>query len=459
MYFKISASFILLLAGFLFAAPITIFSQTGDTTKTAVLDSSQKTIEQPALDSTQTLSSDLTQLFYKLITDSSNAIIHYDIAMEYLKIGRKNYALTYLEKTIQIDPSYLDARYHKGDLLLANGKRRSAYQEFLAIMRDYKGDAYLDRLASRFVSPYNVTQITKNSYNDIIPSLSPDGNRIVFQSDRKGNWDIYFMDLNAGESSLVQLTTDPGSDENPSFSSDGRQITFASTREDKGTKTFKTREIFVMDRNGKNVRKVTSSYGSDNWGPAFMDTTSLVFASDRSDFSPHPFWEKTSSIYTIEKSGNFMFKFLGADDQTYIDPSFGGDNILFSARKSDTEYDIGFLPVKGKAEIQYLTKSAGMNIQSNVSGNHQYVGFVSNRDGNFEIYKMQTDGSEQTRITFDDGDDLFPKMNNDGSKIIFCSNRTGNYQIYQAVLGSTSSITANDVITALEKKVASATDD
>ena len=75
-----------------------------------------------------------------------------------------------------------------------------------------------------------------------------------------------------------------------------------------------------------------------------------------------------------------------------------------------------------------------------------------------EVYKMQIDGSEQTRITFDDGDDLFPKLNYDGSKIIFCSNKTGNYQIYQAVLGSTTSITVNDVITALEKKIASATD-
>ncbi len=416
-------------------------------------------IQQRELDSTMTLSSDLTQLFYKWINDSTNANLNYDIAVEYLKIGRKNYALAYFEIAIKNDPSHLDARYHRGDLLLSKGKRRSAYQDYLAIIRDYKGDTYLDRLASRFVSPYTVTRVTNNSGNDVMPAIHPDGNRIVFQSDRKGNWDIYFMDLNAGESSVVQLTTDPGSDENPSFSTDGRQIAFASTREDKGAKTFKAREIFVMDRNGKNVRKVTSSYGSDNWSPVFMDTVSIVFASDRSDFSPHPFWQKTSSIYTIEKSGNFMFKFLGADGKTYIDPSFAGDKILFSERISDDEYNIGFLPDEGKAEIQYLTKSSGMNIQSSVSGNNQYAAFVSNRDGNFEVYKMQIDGSEQTRITFDDGDDLFPKLNSDGTKILFCSNRTGNYQLYLAVLGSTSSVTVNDVISALEKKIASSTDD
>ncbi len=449
MYPRISAA--ICIAVLFFVLPVPLLSQAEDSTQTIV--------QQPSLDSTQTLSSDLTQLFYKWIADSLNAGLNYDIAMEYLKISRKEYALKYFDRAISLDPAQLDARYQKGDLLLTKGKRRSAYQEYLAIMRDYKGDAYLERLAARFVSPYTITQVTRNSYNDIMPSLSPDGNRIVFQSDRKGNWDIYFMDLNTGESSVLQLTTDPGADENPAFSPDGRQIAFASTREDKGAKTFKTREIFVMDRNGKNVRKVTSSYGSDNWSPVFMDTVSLVFASDRSDFSPNPFWEKTSSIYTIEKSGNFMFKFLGADNHTYIDPSFAGDKILFSARKSDQEYDIGILPVEGKTDIQYLTKSAGMNIQSSVSGNHQSVAFVSSRDGNFEIYKMQIDGSEPTRITFDDGDDLFPKLNNDGSKIVFCSNRGGNYQIYQAVLGSTSSITVNDVISALEKKITSASDD
>jgi Tol biopolymer transport system component len=59
------------------------------------------------------------------------------------------------------------------------------------------------------------------------------------------------------------------------------------------------------------------------------------------------------------------------------------------------------------------------------------IAFSSNRDGNWEIYVMNADGSGATRLTINrSADDGSPTWSPDGTKIAFHSDRTGNYEIY-----------------------------
>lgn len=58
------------------------------------------------------------------------------------------------------------------------------------------------------------------------------------------------------------------------------------------------------------------------------------------------------------------------------------------------------------------------------------IAFQSGRDGNHEIYVMQSDGSAQTRITNEPADDGWPSWSPDGKQIVFCSRRDGNWEIY-----------------------------
>src|ERR671931_389439 len=56
--------------------------------------------------------------------------------------------------------------------------------------------------------------------------------------------------------------------------------------------------------------------------------------------------------------------------------------------------------------------------------------FETNRDGNEEIYTMNSDGTNRVDLTRNPADDTDPRWSSDGSRIVFASNRTGNYQIY-----------------------------
>ena len=58
------------------------------------------------------------------------------------------------------------------------------------------------------------------------------------------------------------------------------------------------------------------------------------------------------------------------------------------------------------------------------------IAFTSNRDGNYEIYVMNSDGSEQINLTNNPADDGYTSWSPDGKKIAFTSARDGNNEIY-----------------------------
>ncbi len=58
------------------------------------------------------------------------------------------------------------------------------------------------------------------------------------------------------------------------------------------------------------------------------------------------------------------------------------------------------------------------------------LAFVSERDGNREIYTMRLDGSQVARLTHHGEEDRFPTWSPDGQQIAFCTKRDGNWEIY-----------------------------
>jgi Tol biopolymer transport system component len=78
-----------------------------------------------------------------------------------------------------------------------------------------------------------------------------------------------------------------------------------------------------------------------------------------------------------------------------------------------------------------ITQIARGNDSPSWSPDGTKIAFSSNRDGNWEIYVMNADGSGVTRLTTNrSADDASPAWSPDGTKIAFHTNRDDNYEIY-----------------------------
>jgi TolB protein len=139
----------------------------------------------------------------------------------------------------------------------------------------------------------NPRRLTTTVGYDAEATIGPDG-RIVFTSVRDGDMEIYSM--NGDGSDVRRLTNRPGPDGGPWFSRDGKQIVFRgrTIAEQKELGDYQsllkdelwrptTLEIFVMNRDGSNLRQVTR-LGGANFAPAWHpDGKRIIFASNARD--------------------------------------------------------------------------------------------------------------------------------------------------------------------------------
>jgi Tol biopolymer transport system component/predicted Ser/Thr protein kinase len=102
-------------------------------------------------------------------------------------------------------------------------------------------------------NPVQLTSFGGSTVNGF-PSWSPDGRQIAFDSNFKGNWDIYVIDAEGG--APHPLTTDSGADARPSWSRDGRWIYFASTRTG-------TNQVWKVSAEGGRPIQVTRAGGNN----------------------------------------------------------------------------------------------------------------------------------------------------------------------------------------------------
>jgi Tol biopolymer transport system component len=108
--------------------------------------------------------------------------------------------------------------------------------------------------------------LSKNNFFDGTPAWSPDGNRIIFTSNRDEKiLQIFVMD--ADGSNVIQLTDENADHFDPSWSSDGKSIVY---RVDINKGGLIKGQIYVMDADGSNKRHVSDSSsinGAPSWSP------------------------------------------------------------------------------------------------------------------------------------------------------------------------------------------------
>lgn len=146
-------------------------------------------------------------------------------------------------------------------------------------------------------------KLTSSTRIDSAPQYSPDGKRIVFQSDRTGSNEIWMCDSDG--SNLVQVTFLNGFSGTPRWSPNGQQIAFDSQPGGKGS-------IYVINAEGGTPRPIVTD-DSNNFVPSWSrDGRSIYFASNRTGESQ--VWkvpaEGGEAVQVTSQGGGLAFESL-----------------------------------------------------------------------------------------------------------------------------------------------------
>lgn len=142
--------------------------------------------------------------------------------------------------------------------------------DFIVFASDRDGNEEIYRLS---LADLAVTRLTyREQTADRSPSLSPDGTKIAFQSYVDKNWEIFVMDVDGRN--VKRLTFNPAHDALPAWAPNGNKIAFTSDRAGNA-------EIFAMDVDGTNKKNLSNNPANDQWPTWSPDSTMLAFQSDR----------------------------------------------------------------------------------------------------------------------------------------------------------------------------------
>ena len=189
-------------------------------------------------------------------------------------------------------------------------------------------------------------------------------------------------------------------------------------------------QVYTINPDGSGEEILTdlpTRDGDPSWSP---DGTKIAFESFRDDGSE-------AYVMNADGTGVTRLTFNGPAEDRGTNWSPDGSQIVFhSARFEPSE------PGPGHSALEVFIMNADGSDQTRLTHNDFQdslpdwsadgrIAFNTNRDaGDHEVYSMNTDGSDQTRLTVSLGEDAHPSYSPDGSQIAFHSRRTGPLNIF-----------------------------
>ncbi len=172
-------------------------------------------------------------------------------------------------------------------------------------------------------------------------------------------------------------------------------------------------DLYIMETDGDNQERLTTSgvrVGNYSLSP---DGRRIIFNLDE------------DNMCTINDDGTWLISILSGQDAFEPAWSPDGTRIAFQLWEEGTA-EIYVMDVDG-GNLTRLTHNSYYDDYPAWSPDGTQIAFVSGRDGNSEIYVMNADGSDQHRLTNNSAWDILPAWSPDGSEILFQSDRGRNY--------------------------------
>lgn len=230
---------------------------------------------------------------------------------------------------------------------------------------------------------FDQRRITGHRSISMSPAWSPSGDAVAYVSFFAGGGPaVYLADITSGRKSPV--VTDGSLNSSPSFSPDGQHIVFARSA---GSNI----EIFVCDRDGKNLRRLTNSPGIDTnpaWSPSGQE---IAFTSSRAG---------GPQIYVMDDEGTNVRRvtFQGDyNDGASWNPD--GTSIAYATRTEPNRFDLAMVDLVSLG-VKLLTSSGGSNESPSFAPDGRKLAFTSTRAGGTQVFVMNADGSGIEQLTF-----------------------------------------------------------
>ncbi len=198
-------------------------------------------------------------------------------------------------------------------------------------------DIYMADLQGKIVK-----KLTTAKGYDAEGTLSYDGKKMIYCSDKDGDLDLYIMDLKTQKEK--RITHALGYDGGAWFSPDGKKIVWRASRPNtpEEIKEYKellaegmvaptNMEVWVADADGSNAKQITQLVQA-NWAPNFTaDSKHIIFCSNHEYKRGFPF-----NMYMVDLDGKNMEKISrdkGFDAFPMISPD--GKKIIFASNRNN----------------------------------------------------------------------------------------------------------------------------
>lgn len=227
-------------------------------------------------------------------------------------------------------------------------------------------------------------QITDMEASNYYPVFTPDGNSLLFASNRNGTFDLFLLTFNQKE--IIPITNNIGNVISPDYSPDGQQIVFANKIGNAPT------AIWMVNANGINPRRIYTGardIAAVAWSP---DGEKIAYA--MSTGIPQEY-----EIYTMDVNGRNHLKvsqgLLGIGGS--IDWSLDSRSLLIHAGPVGDK-NIFKIDIETGNFIQ-LT-NGGNNAGASYSPDGNYIVFNSLRNNHqADLYIMRADGTNEAQLT------------------------------------------------------------